>query len=196
MVKDLRAARQRVKSFLLRHGRVFKGTSWKDSHRIWLGNQTFEHPAQQIAFQNDLNAIDQAEARRDEVDVRIRQFAAEWSMAPVVATPARRWSHSTAIHYLGTLCIRGTVAGTARLLWPSIGTCEPRRDLTIRRAAIHGKARQTSRSLDNAVPRAMGLRARRPITLSCSRGARPKPGRIERMFSMLSASPSAMSRTA
>ena len=26
MVKDLRAARQRVKSFLLRHGRVFKGT--------------------------------------------------------------------------------------------------------------------------------------------------------------------------
>jgi len=27
MVKDLRAARQRTKSFLLRHGRVFKGTS-------------------------------------------------------------------------------------------------------------------------------------------------------------------------
>ena len=84
MVKDLRAARQRVKSFLLRHGRVFKGTSWKRSHRIWLGNQSFEHPAQQIAFQSYLNAVDQAQARRDEVDVQIRQFAAEWSMAPVV----------------------------------------------------------------------------------------------------------------
>jgi len=84
MVKDLRAARQRTKSFLLRHGRVFKGTSWKRSHRIWLGNQSFAHPAQQIAFQSYLNAVDQAQARRDEVDVQIRHFAADWSMAPVV----------------------------------------------------------------------------------------------------------------
>lgn len=83
-VKDLRAARQRVKSFLLRHGRVFKGASWKRSHRIWLGNQSFAHPAQQIAFQSYLNAVDQALARRDEVDAQIRQFAAEWSIAPVV----------------------------------------------------------------------------------------------------------------
>ena len=84
MVKDLQAARQRVKNFLLRHGRVFKGTSWKRSHRIWLGNQSFAHPAQQIAFQSYLNAVDRARARRDEVDKHIRQFAAEWSMAPVV----------------------------------------------------------------------------------------------------------------
>jgi transposase len=76
-VKDLRAARQRVKSFLLRHGRVFKGASWKRSHRIWLGNQSFAHPAQQIAFQSYLNAVDQALARRDDVDAQIRQFAAE-----------------------------------------------------------------------------------------------------------------------
>lgn len=84
MVKDLRAARQRLKSFLLRHGRVFRGTSWKRSHRIWLANQSFAHPAQQIAFQSYLNAIDQAESRRDEVDAHTRKFAAEWSMAPVV----------------------------------------------------------------------------------------------------------------
>jgi len=84
MVKDLRAARQRTKSFLLRHGRVFKGTSWKRSHKIWLGNQSFAHPAQQIAFQSYLNAVDQAQARRDEVDVQIRHFTALWSMAPVV----------------------------------------------------------------------------------------------------------------
>lgn len=84
MVKDLRAARQRTKSFLLRYGRVFKGTSWKRSHRVWLGNQNFAHPAQQIAFQSYLNAVDQAQARRDEVDVQIRIFAADWAMAPVV----------------------------------------------------------------------------------------------------------------
>lgn len=83
MVKDLRAARQRTKSFLLRYGRVFKGTSWKRSHRVWLGNQSFAHPAQQIAFQSYLNAVDQAQARRDEVDVHIRIFAADWAMAPV-----------------------------------------------------------------------------------------------------------------
>lgn len=51
-------------------------------------HQSFEHPAQQIPFQNYLNAVDQAQARRDEVDVQIRQFAAAWSMAPVLAKPS------------------------------------------------------------------------------------------------------------
>lgn len=83
-VKDLRCARQRVKGFLLRQGRHYTGASWKRAHRIWLGNQTFDHPAQQIAFQTYVNAVDQAEARRDSIDAEIKRLVPEWSLAPVV----------------------------------------------------------------------------------------------------------------
>jgi hypothetical protein len=36
---------------LLRCGRRYAGAVWKRSHRVWLGNQSFDHPAQQIALQ-------------------------------------------------------------------------------------------------------------------------------------------------
>ena len=55
-VKTVRQARQRIQGFLLRYGRRYVGAVWKRSHRIWLGNQSFEHPAQQITFQSYLNA--------------------------------------------------------------------------------------------------------------------------------------------
>ena len=62
--KDVRQARQRIQGFLLRHGRRYGGAVWKKQHRVWLGNQTFEHSAQQIAFQTYLNAMDQASERK------------------------------------------------------------------------------------------------------------------------------------
>jgi transposase len=37
-------ARQRVQGFLLRNGGRYAGAVWKRSHRVWLGNQTFDHP--------------------------------------------------------------------------------------------------------------------------------------------------------
>lgn len=83
-IKDVRTARQRVTSFLLRQGRTWGKTAWKRSHRRWLANQSFPHPAQQIAFQTYLNAVEQAEARRDGIDEQIRRFVPDWSLAPVV----------------------------------------------------------------------------------------------------------------
>jgi transposase len=82
--KDLRQARQRVQGFLLRYGRLYSGAPWKRKHRVWLGNQSFEHPAQQIAFQTYMLAIDQAAERRDELDRQISALLPEWSLAPVV----------------------------------------------------------------------------------------------------------------
>jgi len=82
--KDLRQARQRIQGFLLRHGRRYAGAVWKKKHRVWLANQSFDHPAQQIAFQTYLNAMDQAIARKDLIEAQIETLVPEWSLGPVV----------------------------------------------------------------------------------------------------------------
>jgi transposase len=46
-------ARQHLQGFLLRHGRKHgRGTAWRMAYRRWLSTLAFEHPAQQIAFQD------------------------------------------------------------------------------------------------------------------------------------------------
>jgi transposase len=81
---DVRQARQRIQSFLLRRDRRYEKKCWGFRHRIWLANQSFPHPAQQIAFQNYLNAQEQAEARRLELDQQIHELLPHWSLTPVV----------------------------------------------------------------------------------------------------------------
>ena len=82
--KDVRQARQRIQGFLLRHGRRYVGAVWKKQHRVWLGNQTFEHSAQQIAFQTYLNAMDQASERKEAIEREIATLLPEWSLGSVV----------------------------------------------------------------------------------------------------------------
>ena len=82
---DVRKARQRVQSFLLKHDRRYsKKKSWGGQHRAWLANQSFDHSAQQIAFQNYLHMEAQAVARRAELDQQIREVLPTWSMCPLV----------------------------------------------------------------------------------------------------------------
>jgi transposase len=51
--EDLRKKRQQLLAFLLRHGRLFSGRQhWTLAHLRWLAHQSFEHPAQQIVFQD------------------------------------------------------------------------------------------------------------------------------------------------
>jgi transposase len=58
---DLRRKRQQLLSFLLRHGRVYSGGGhWTLAHRRWLAKQSFEHAAQQIVFQEAIDAIEDA----------------------------------------------------------------------------------------------------------------------------------------
>ena len=58
---DLRRKRQQLLSFLLRHGRIFTGGDhWTRAHLRWLADQSFEHPAQQIVFQDRAAAIEDA----------------------------------------------------------------------------------------------------------------------------------------
>lgn len=82
--KDIRQVRQRIQGIMLRHGRRYVGAVWKKSHRVWLGNQTFAHPAQQIAFQSCLNAMDQAVDRKALIEQQMAKLVPEWSLGPVV----------------------------------------------------------------------------------------------------------------
>ena len=84
-METVRRARQQLQGFLLRHGRVFTGRkTWSPAHRRWLAGLRFEHPAQQIVLQEQLDAIDEAERRRDRLGQQIRELVPEWSLAPVV----------------------------------------------------------------------------------------------------------------
>ena len=84
-VRDVRKARQRLSGFLLRHARLYPRKRWTRAHRRWLANVHFEHPAQQVALQEYIDAVETAEARRDRLMAEIAALLAEWSLAPVIA---------------------------------------------------------------------------------------------------------------
>ena len=83
---DLRAKRQHLQSFLLRHGRVFPGRQpWTRAHARWLSELIFEHPAQYLVLCEYRQAIEDAEARLERLTPeQVAEVVATWSMAPVV----------------------------------------------------------------------------------------------------------------
>jgi len=84
--QDLRRKRQQLLSFVLRHGRIFSGRQhWSRAHLRWLAQQKFDHSAQQIVFQDAVDAIDDAATRLRRLDEQVVAIVPSWSMAPVVA---------------------------------------------------------------------------------------------------------------
>jgi transposase len=74
-MEAVRRARQQLQGFLLRHGRVFTGRkTWSPAHRRWLAGLRFAHPAQQIVLQEHIDAIAEAERRRDRLEQQIREW--------------------------------------------------------------------------------------------------------------------------
>jgi transposase len=83
--QDVRKKRQQVLSFLLRHGRLFSGRKhWTLAHQRWLARQKFEHPAQQIVFQDAIDSIADAVVRLKRLEEQLVAIVPSWSMAPVV----------------------------------------------------------------------------------------------------------------
>jgi transposase len=82
---DLKKKRQHLLSFLLRHGRIFpSGRNWTKMFERWLAQQTFDHPAQQIVFQDQIEAINAAQVRLAALEHQLREIVPTWTMAPVV----------------------------------------------------------------------------------------------------------------
>ena len=81
MMQQMRA-RQQLSAFLLRHGRVFGDghKPWTRLHRQWLSRQSFDEPAQNIVFQDYIEAVWSAEERQKALISRIREMVPEWSL--------------------------------------------------------------------------------------------------------------------
>jgi transposase len=78
-------ARQRLGSFLLRHGRRFPGRShWTKTHLKWLAEQRFAQPSQQICLDEYVEAVRQASARVQRLEAQVRELVSVWSLGPVV----------------------------------------------------------------------------------------------------------------
>ena len=80
-----RAARQRLKSFLLRHGIRYEGSAnWNERHLRWLTEVIMPTPAQQIAFQEYVNTVTESTHRLERLVRMLKEQVADWHYAPVV----------------------------------------------------------------------------------------------------------------
>jgi transposase len=81
-----RRARQQLKALLLRNDIRYVGkTSWTPAHRRWLSELKLAQPAQQIAFQEYVDAITVATSRIERFEQAMRDEVLTWRFAPVVA---------------------------------------------------------------------------------------------------------------
>jgi len=78
--------RQQLLSFLLRHGRFYTAGKqyWTKPHRRWLADQSFEHHAHQIVFQDMVNAVNDAEKRHADLVKLISDLVPQWSLRHLV----------------------------------------------------------------------------------------------------------------
>jgi len=81
----LKAAKLRLKSFLLRHGLNYVGRAdWNDAHRRYLAKVVCPTPAQQIVFQEAVHAVDEQVERLARLEKELLELAPKWRLYPVV----------------------------------------------------------------------------------------------------------------
>jgi transposase len=84
-VSDLKTAKHRIKSFLLRHDIRFNGkTDWKTPHLRWLGEVKCDTSAQQVVFQEYVRAMVQGFERVGRLEIELTQHVKSWRLSPVV----------------------------------------------------------------------------------------------------------------
>jgi hypothetical protein len=77
--------RHRLSKFVLRQDRRMPIQSWGVKRRKWLGDQHFDHPAQEQAFQSYLHALDFVDRRVEVLERQIDALAVEGPWALLVA---------------------------------------------------------------------------------------------------------------
>ena len=82
---DLMGARQRLSKLLLRHGHVYSGgRAWTGTHGLWLAGISLDGVGSQSALEESVELVRHLEARRDRLDEKISELAADSSFTPVV----------------------------------------------------------------------------------------------------------------
>jgi transposase len=81
----LRAAKLRLKSFLLRLGLHYVGRAdWNDAHKRYLARVVCPTPAQQIVFQESIRAVDEQIERLARLEHELLDLAPRWRLWPLV----------------------------------------------------------------------------------------------------------------
>ncbi len=81
-----RQARQRLAALLLRNDVRYPGkTAWSAAHRRWIAGVRLSQPAQRLAFEEYVQAVEEASARVQRLGQCIEQELATWRWRPVVA---------------------------------------------------------------------------------------------------------------
>jgi transposase len=86
VLKDLKAAKVRLKAFLLRQDIRYEGrANWTAAHLRWLANVVCPTPAQQIVFQEYVRAVSEQTERLQRLEAELLPLVQTWRWAPVVA---------------------------------------------------------------------------------------------------------------
>jgi transposase len=84
-IRDLKAAKYRLKAFLLRQDIRYTGqANWSPAHLRWLAEVVCPTPAQQIVFQEYIRAVTEHTERLQRLEQELHAQVQTWRMAPVV----------------------------------------------------------------------------------------------------------------
>lgn len=84
-LKDLKAAKFRLKAFLLRQDIGYEGrANWGPAHLRWLAEVVCPTPAQQIVFQEYVRAVSEHQERLQRIESELHTQVQTWRWAPVV----------------------------------------------------------------------------------------------------------------
>ena len=85
VLRDLKAAKLRLKAFLLRHDIRSTGqATWNPAHRRWLSAVVCPTPAQPIVFQEYVRAVNEQTARLQRLEQELQEQVKSWRLNPVV----------------------------------------------------------------------------------------------------------------
>jgi len=84
-IRDLKAAKYRLKAFLLRQDIRYTGqATWSPAHLRWLSAVVCPTPAQQIVFQEYVRAVTEHTERLQRLEQELHEQVKTWRLAPVV----------------------------------------------------------------------------------------------------------------
>lgn len=85
VISDLKAAKFRLKAFLLRQDIRYAGrANWSPAHLRWLAEVVCPTPAQQIVFQEYVRTVTDHTERLGRLDQELREQVKTWRLHPVV----------------------------------------------------------------------------------------------------------------
>jgi transposase len=85
VLRDLKAAKLRLKAFLLRQGIYYTGrATWTPAHLRWLAEVVCPTTAQQIVFQEYVRTVTERRELLQRLETELREQVVTWKLQPVV----------------------------------------------------------------------------------------------------------------